>query len=175
VGPLSSTTKQKSCRKGRVSGEGYAPFVGQIKGVRGLYGACGWGKARLGAEFSETRSAALTPSELPASERLIEDAWQSAYSPRRATESVYRRYAIVSEGDLSDGVAKVAALHGSRRNFARTGTLGDTESDARIRTAESSVASPTGFEAKPAESEQPYMDQPGHVSNDLPGLEDGSS
>jgi hypothetical protein len=27
------------------------------------------------------------------------------------TESVYRRYAILSEADLSDGVAKLAALH----------------------------------------------------------------
>lgn len=27
------------------------------------------------------------------------------------TESVYRRYAIVSEGDLAAGVAKLAALH----------------------------------------------------------------
>jgi len=27
------------------------------------------------------------------------------------TESVYRRYAIVSERDLSEGVAKLAALH----------------------------------------------------------------
>ena len=30
------------------------------------------------------------------------------------TESVYRRYAIVSESDLADGVAKLAALHGDR-------------------------------------------------------------
>ena len=27
------------------------------------------------------------------------------------TESIYRRYAIVSENDLSEGVAKLAALH----------------------------------------------------------------
>jgi phytoene/squalene synthetase len=27
------------------------------------------------------------------------------------TESVYRRYAIVAEADLADGVAKLAALH----------------------------------------------------------------
>jgi hypothetical protein len=27
------------------------------------------------------------------------------------TESVYRRYAIVSESDLAEGVAKLAALH----------------------------------------------------------------
>jgi integrase len=33
------------------------------------------------------------------------------------TESVYRRYAIVSEGDLSDGVAKLAKLH------ARSGSI----------------------------------------------------
>jgi hypothetical protein len=30
------------------------------------------------------------------------------------TESVYRRYAIVSEADLSVGVAKLAALHANR-------------------------------------------------------------
>jgi hypothetical protein len=27
------------------------------------------------------------------------------------TEAVYRRYAIVSEGDLAEGVAKLATLH----------------------------------------------------------------
>ena len=27
------------------------------------------------------------------------------------TESIYRRYAIVSESDLSEGVSKLAALH----------------------------------------------------------------
>jgi hypothetical protein len=27
------------------------------------------------------------------------------------TESVYRRYAIVAEGDLAEGVAKLATLH----------------------------------------------------------------
>jgi hypothetical protein len=27
------------------------------------------------------------------------------------TESVYRRYAIVSEADLSEGLAKLAAMH----------------------------------------------------------------
>ncbi len=43
----------------------------------------------------------------------------------RKTESVYRRYAIVSESDLADGVAKLTALHqassenvGSPRVFA---------------------------------------------------------
>lgn len=30
------------------------------------------------------------------------------------TEAVYRRYAIVAEADLRDGVAKLAALHGQR-------------------------------------------------------------
>jgi hypothetical protein len=29
------------------------------------------------------------------------------------TESVYRRYAITSAADLSEGVAKLAALHGA--------------------------------------------------------------
>ena len=32
------------------------------------------------------------------------------------TESVYRRYAIVSESDLSEGVAKLAALHQANLN-----------------------------------------------------------
>ncbi len=36
------------------------------------------------------------------------------------TESVYRRYAIVSEADLSEGVAKLAALHESDKNNAAT-------------------------------------------------------
>jgi hypothetical protein len=31
------------------------------------------------------------------------------------TESVYRRYAIVSEGDLSKGVTKLACLHESQQ------------------------------------------------------------
>ena len=31
------------------------------------------------------------------------------------TESIYRRYAIVSSRDLAEGVAKLAALHGSAR------------------------------------------------------------
>jgi integrase len=35
------------------------------------------------------------------------------------TESVYRRYAIVSEGDLSDGVKKLASLHGSANRKPR--------------------------------------------------------
>jgi len=33
---------------------------------------------------------------------------------RSQTESVSRRYAIVSESDLTDGVAKLATLHASR-------------------------------------------------------------
>ncbi len=36
------------------------------------------------------------------------------------TESVYRRYAIVSESDLSEGVAKLAALHERNSNEKRT-------------------------------------------------------
>ena len=42
---------------------------------------------------------------------------------------MYRRYAIVAEADLSEGVAKLAELHGSGRKGGRTveplrGTLG---------------------------------------------------
>ena len=40
------------------------------------------------------------------------------------TESVYRRYAIVSEADLSEGVEKLAALHGSG------GTIGAQSAEA---------------------------------------------
>lgn len=36
------------------------------------------------------------------------------------TESVYRRYAIVSEADLSEGVAKLAALHQANQGTPRT-------------------------------------------------------
>jgi integrase len=36
------------------------------------------------------------------------------------TESVYRRYAIVSETDLSVGVAKLAALHATDKDAPRT-------------------------------------------------------
>jgi hypothetical protein len=35
------------------------------------------------------------------------------------TESVYRRYAIVREQDLADGVAKLAALHQSEQGADR--------------------------------------------------------
>ena len=33
------------------------------------------------------------------------------------TEAVYRRYAIVSEADLSEGVKKLAALNGAKALF----------------------------------------------------------
>jgi hypothetical protein len=36
------------------------------------------------------------------------------------TESVYRRYAIVSEADLSEGVAKLAALHARNTGSVRS-------------------------------------------------------
>jgi len=36
------------------------------------------------------------------------------------TESVYRRYAIVAEGDLAEGVAKLAALHQTLAGTPRT-------------------------------------------------------
>ena len=36
------------------------------------------------------------------------------------TESIYRRYAIVSEGDLAEGVAKLAALHNSQSEMANS-------------------------------------------------------
>ncbi len=44
------------------------------------------------------------------------------------TESVYRRYAIVSEADLAEGVAKVAAMGVSRENQARCDTIGGDQS-----------------------------------------------
>jgi hypothetical protein len=36
------------------------------------------------------------------------------------TESIYRRYAIVAEQDLKDGVAKLAALHQRSEESRRT-------------------------------------------------------
>jgi hypothetical protein len=36
------------------------------------------------------------------------------------TESIYRRYAIVSEADLSVGVAKLAVLHTSENGASTT-------------------------------------------------------
>lgn len=36
------------------------------------------------------------------------------------TESIYRRYAIIAETDLREGVAKLAALHGRTDNGERT-------------------------------------------------------
>jgi len=36
------------------------------------------------------------------------------------TESIYRRYAIVSETDLSDGVKKLASLHEAQAKAPRT-------------------------------------------------------
>ncbi len=36
------------------------------------------------------------------------------------TESVYRRYAIVSEADLSEGVSKLAKLHEAAEKESRT-------------------------------------------------------
>ena len=41
------------------------------------------------------------------------------------TESVYRRYAIVSEADLSEGVRRLAALTGSRRVASDSAAPGD--------------------------------------------------
>jgi len=44
------------------------------------------------------------------------------------TEAVYRRYAIVAEADLAEGVAKLATLHAAPTGtrtvlpFAKTGT-----------------------------------------------------
>jgi hypothetical protein len=39
------------------------------------------------------------------------------------TESIYRRYAIVSEGDLSEGVKKLAALHQTQVDTPTARTL----------------------------------------------------
>jgi hypothetical protein len=39
------------------------------------------------------------------------------------TESIYRRYAIVSEGDLSEGVKKLAALHHAQAATPTSPTL----------------------------------------------------
>lgn len=42
------------------------------------------------------------------------------------TESVYRRYAIVSEADLSDGLKKLAKLHEAEQCASRYGTISGT-------------------------------------------------
>lgn len=52
------------------------------------------------------------------------------------TESVYRRYAIVSEADLSAGVAKLAALHEGEAGAARAVVpLADSSGKARAKQA----------------------------------------
>jgi integrase len=65
------------------------------------------------------------------------------------TESVYRRYAIVSESDLAEGVAKLARLYGKApAPAAAVGERHTKGHSIRFRPTEmhSGVASPTGFE-----------------------------
>ena len=66
------------------------------------------------------------------------------------TESVYRRYAIVSEADLSAGVAKLAALHaeddghavhGQGRSSRRVVALGARTGKARAKQGPSGAVS----------------------------------
>ena len=57
------------------------------------------------------------------------------------TESIYRRYAIVSESDLSAGVAKLAKLYGGE-----TRTRPAHPRVAGLRQSREEVASPTRFE-----------------------------
>jgi hypothetical protein len=57
------------------------------------------------------------------------------------TESVYRRYAIVSEADLAEGVRKVAALHASgeepvRRVTSLSGEVPPRTSTIRAQSAD---------------------------------------
>ncbi len=53
------------------------------------------------------------------------------------TENIYRRYAIVAEADLRDGVKKLATLHGTRstggtpRFGHNLGTIGEGEAAER--------------------------------------------
>jgi hypothetical protein len=46
--------------------------------------------------------------------------WRQGTNSTRNGGSVYRRYAIVSEADLLEGVEKLAALHTSESTSART-------------------------------------------------------
>ena len=62
------------------------------------------------------------------------------------TESIYRRYAIVSETDLAEAVARVAKLHAPMQDSSRTGTLGDTRNRVTRSRISERLASPTGFE-----------------------------
>ena len=57
------------------------------------------------------------------------------------TESVYRRYAIVSEADLAEGVGKLARLYD-----AQTDTGSPQVGGLRTGTMGAELASPTGFE-----------------------------
>jgi len=43
---------------------------------------------------------------------------------RHRTESVYRRYAIVSDSDLREGAAKLAKMAEADRMGTKTGTMG---------------------------------------------------
>jgi hypothetical protein len=68
------------------------------------------------------------------------------------TESVYRRHAIVSEGDLSDGVSKLARLYGQERGSSQG--KADRHTIATPPAPQPwemrrQVASPTGFEPVP--------------------------
>jgi hypothetical protein len=63
------------------------------------------------------------------------------------TESVYRRYAIVSEADLSEGVRRLVSLQG----VASAGTRKVVAiSDARSGRTDTVLAGPEGFSADPA-------------------------
>ena len=55
------------------------------------------------------------------------------------TESVYRRYAIVSERDLAEGVQKLAALAHATRRVARDTTAALTENSHKSPAAESAT------------------------------------
>jgi hypothetical protein len=49
------------------------------------------------------------------------------------TESVYRRYAIVSEADLFEGVAKLARLHAQREPQPRVVVMPITEGTGKVQ------------------------------------------
>ncbi|MEO5656465.1 MAG: hypothetical protein ABIO65_05255 [Nitrospiria bacterium] len=60
------------------------------------------------------------------------------------TESVYRRYAIVSESDLSEGVKKLALLHGTAEAAPRVVIPIAEARQARTATVSPQPGTPTG-------------------------------
>jgi Phage integrase family len=56
------------------------------------------------------------------------------------TESIYRRYAIVSQRELAEGVAKLAQLHACPAFGHTTGTKSETDAEASVSMEQPQVA-----------------------------------